>query len=543
MSVDSVTLGTRGSPLALRQTELVIEQLRQRSPELRIEVRTIRTAGDRDQHAPVQEFAADGVFVRALEQALLDDRIEAAVHSLKDLPGALMPNCVLAAFLLREEPADALVSSLAGSIADLPRGARVGTGSARRKALLLEQRPDLRVEGIRGNVDTRLRKLREGHYDALVLALAPLQRLGLQDLARERLDPEVFVPAPGQGTLAVEARADRPEILALLAGIDDPEARAAAEAERAFLVSLAGGCLLPAGVFARRHNGALRVVGFLADPDGSRIRRAAIEGPVDAAARLGDRLARQLRGGALAGQTVVVTRPREQAAELLDALAAVGASVVALPTIEILPPVDWGPVDRALDRLADYQWVTCTSVNGARALSRRLAQRGRRLDGVRVAAVGEATAEALRQAGMPVAFVPPEHRAEALAAALPGAEGARVLVVRGDQGQNVLAQRLRARGATVDEVVAYRTVAADPAVMVKTLPAEIHWIVLASGSAARSLAALPPAAWRRVQAAEIACIGPETAAAARAAGFRVTAVAVEPSAAALVAAIARPLPG
>ncbi len=543
MSLGSLTLGTRGSPLALRQTDLVIDRLRQRMPELRIEVRRIRTAGDRDQQAPISEFPADGVFVRALEQALLDDRIDAAVLSLKDLPGALMQDCVLAAFLLREEPADAFVCPTAGCIADLPRGARVGTGSARRKALLLEQRPDLRVEGIRGNVGTRLRKLREGQYDAIVLALAALQRLGLQDLARERLDPEVFVPAPGQGTLAVEARADRPEILALLARIDDPEARAAADAERGFLVTLAGGCVLPAGVFAHRRNGALRVVGLLADPDGSRPRRAALEGPVEAAARLGARLARQLLGRPLAGQTAVVTRPREQATELVDALAAAGASVVALPTIEILPPVDWGPVDRALNRLADYEWVTCTSVNGAHALSRRLAQRGRGLDRARVAAVGETTAEALRQAGIPVAFVPLEQRAEALAAALPGVEGARVLVVRGDQGQKVLARRLRARGATVDEVVAYRTVTADPAVIAQALPAGIDWVLFASGSAVGSLSALPPVPLRRLREAKIACIGPETAAAARAAGFRVTVIAPKPGAAALVTAIGRYLEG
>jgi hydroxymethylbilane synthase len=542
-------VGTRGSRLALRQTDRVIEQLRAVAPAVSCEVRIIRTAGDRHPEAAISELSADGVFVRALEEALLAGRIDAAVHSLKDLPGALMPGLVLAAYLERGDPADAFVSVIADSVEGLPPGARVGTGSPRRRALLLERRPDLQVVPIRGNVDTRLRKLREGQCDALVLALAGLQRLGLESVVRERLAPDVFVPAPGQGTLTVEVRQDRADLLTVIGQIDNPAARAAAEAERAFLITLAGGCLMPAGVFAAPHGAGLRVVGVLADLDGTHLRREEREGPVAAAPALGAELARSLMGRTgpdtgrpLAGLTVVVTRPRAQAGELVTALLGAGARALVVPAIEILPPTDWSPLDAALDRLHRYRWVTVTSVNGAHALLTRAQLRGKMsaLSGVAVAAVGDATAAALRSAGMEVARVPAVQRAEGLAEALTDLEGSRVLVVRGDRGRAILSERLRQRGARVDEVIVYRTVAvAPPAVNASLGEAPVDWVVLASGSAAAAVAAWPPEWQARLQPARVACLGPETALAAAAAGLRVAVTAAKPDPAALVQALAR----
>ncbi len=545
-------VGTRGSPLALRQAELVMELLRTVAPGIALEVRTIRTAGDRHPRAPVAELAPDGVFVRALEEALLDGTVDAAVHSLKDLPGALLPNLVLAAFLPRGEPGDALVSLTAASIQDLPPGARVGTGSPRRRALLLDERPDLQIEGIRGNVGTRLRKLREGQYDALVLALAGLERLGLRGQVRQRLPPERFVPAPGQGTLVVEARADREDVLALLRQIDDREVRAAAQAERSFLVTLAGGCLLPAGVYASRDGVRLRVVGVLADADGRRLRRRAVQGRPEDAVALGARLARALlreRGPAgveasaapLAGQTVVVTRPRGQANELMEALRRAGARMLAVPAIEIRPPDDWRPLDQALAHLKTYRWLAVSSANGVEAVVARARRQPALLAGLRqtqVAAVGARTAAALQAAGIKVSFVPADQRAEALAATLPDVKGARVLTVRGDRGRDTLVRGLRARGARVDAVVAYRTVSRGPKALQRALPGgRIDWLVLASGSAVQAIGALPEALRRRLRAARVACIGPETAAQARAAGFEVAVTAPQPNAAALVDSI------
>jgi hydroxymethylbilane synthase len=550
MPLSRLVLGTRGSPLALQQTAVVVERLRAVAPGISLEVRTIRTAGDRHPTAAVSELSPDGVFVRALEEALLDGTVDAAVHSLKDLPGMLLPNLVLAAFLPRGQPGDAFVSLKAASIEDLPRGALVGTGSARRRALLLDQRPDLRIEGIRGNVGTRLRKLREGRYDALVLALAGLERLGLQQHVRQHLPPEHFVPAPGQGTVTVEARADREDVLALLRQIDDGQARTAAQAERSFLVTLAGGCLLPAGVYASRRGARLRVVGVLADSDGRHLRRRAVEGPPEDAAALGARLARTLmrasrRFGAqtpeatpLAGQTVLVTRPHGQAGELMDALMRAGARPLAVPAIEIVPPDDWAPLDQALARLRAYRWLVLNSVNGVDAVVARARRHPELLAALRqaqVAAVGARTAAALRAAGIDVAFVPADQRAEVLAGTLPHVMGARVLVVRGDRGLQTLARGLRARGARVDEVVAYRTVSRSPKALERELAGErIDWLVFASGSAVRAIGSLPEALQHRLRAARVACIGPETAAQARAAGFEVAVTARQPDAAALV---------
>jgi hydroxymethylbilane synthase len=546
-------VGTRGSPLALRQTDRVIEQLRAVAPGVSCEVHIIRTAGDRNPEAVISELSADGVFVRTLEEALLAGRIDLAVHSLKDLPGALMPALTLAAFLERNDPADALVSEVADSLERLPTGARVGTGSPRRRALLLERRPDLRVVPIRGNVDTRLRKLREGQVDALVLALAGLQRLGLESVVRERLAPDVFVPAPGQGTPTVEVRQDRPDVLALMGQIDHPASRAAAAAERAFLITLAGGCLMPAGVFAAPHGAGLRVVAVLADLDGTHLRREEREGPVDAAPALGAELARSLmapgRPGAvppLAGLTVVVTRPRAQAGELATALEKAGARTFSVPAIEILPPPDWSPLDAALGQLDQYRWVTVTSVNGAQALLTRARLYGKisALSGVAVAAVGDATAAALRSAGIKVAVVPAVQRAEGLAGALTDLEGSRVLVVRGDRGRTILAERLRQRGARADEVIAYRTVAVAPAAVDAVLgAAAVDWLVLASGSAAKAVAGWPSEWQARLQPARVACLGPETARAAAAAGLRVAVTAAKPDPAALVHALVRAAAG
>jgi uroporphyrinogen III methyltransferase/synthase len=242
----------------------------------------------------------------------------------------------------------------------------------------------------------------------------------------------------------------------------------------------------------------------------------------------------------LTGLTVVVTRPRAQADELVAALVEAGARTFAMPAIEILPPPDWLPLDAALDRLDQYRWVTVTSVNGAHALITRARLHGKisTLSTVAVAAVGHATAVALRSAGIDVALVPEVQQAEGLAEALTDLEGSRVLVVRGDQARAILPQRLRQRGARVDEVIAYRTVVvAPPAVEAVLGAAAIDWLVLASGSAAAAVAAWP-SEWReRLQPARVACLGPETARAAAAAGLSVAVTAVTPDAAALVRAL------
>lgn len=250
----AIRLGTRGSLLARTQSEGVAESLRRLGHAVELVIMTTR--GDR---AGLSAAAggADGIFVRELQAGLLEGRIDMAVHSLKDLPTAPVAGLTLACIPMRENPFDALVGRTGQRLEDLPRAARVGSSSVRRAAQVLRSRPDLRVESIRGNVDTRLRRLDSGEFDGVILAAAGLSRLGLAHRITSILAPEEFWPAVGQGALAVEVRADDPVLREILRPLDDPATRAAVTAERACLAGLAGGCLAPVAAWARLDQGSL----------------------------------------------------------------------------------------------------------------------------------------------------------------------------------------------------------------------------------------------------------------------------------------------
>jgi hydroxymethylbilane synthase len=289
-----IRLGTRGSPLALAQARSVATVLGD------VELVPMRTEGDRLAEARLAVIGGKGLFVREIEEALLRGDIDFAVHSLKDLPAAPPPGLVLAAFPPRDDARDVLVGRRPVTLATLPHGARVGTSSPRRRALLLSLRPDLCVELLRGNVDTRLRKLASEGWDAIVLAAAGLRRLGLAPEHCESLDPEVFVPAVGQGVLALEARADDRVTLARLARIDHAPTRACAEAERACLARLGASCNTPLAAHARLEGATLRLHAVVAGEDGRPLLRVSATASADEAERLGRDLAELLlaRGAA-----------------------------------------------------------------------------------------------------------------------------------------------------------------------------------------------------------------------------------------------------
>jgi len=291
-AVTRVRIATRGSALAIRQTELVVNALRLHWPGLEVELTTVRTIVDQDQAQPIAA-RGNGVFVRGVEAELLAGRADIAVHSAKDVPATEQPGLVLAAFPPRADARDALVSRARGGWARLPRGARLGTGSARRAALARALRPDLDVALIRGNVDTRLRRLHEGEYDAIVLAAAGLERLGLWRAISEPLDPAIWLPAPGQGALAVQCRAD-PRLHRLLAPLDHAPTRTAVTAERAALRRLGGGCSIPFGAYARLTEGELVINGALLSSDGDETAMAERRGDPRDAILLGMALAEQL---------------------------------------------------------------------------------------------------------------------------------------------------------------------------------------------------------------------------------------------------------
>ena len=283
-----LVIASRGSQLALWQARWVAAQLSAAGHECRIEM--IKTTGDQITSVALSKIGGKGLFTREIEEALLDGRADVAVHSLKDLPTELPDGLVLAAIPEREDPSDAIVGR---RLADLPRAAKVGTSSLRRSAQLRKLRPDLTIESIRGNVDTRVRKLDEGRYDAIVLAAAGLKRLGLGDRIAEILPPEIMCPAAGQGALAIETRPAGAGFDACQR-LDHAGARAAVTAERGMLAVLGGGCKVPIGALARIEQRRLRMVGVVASPDGAELIRATSEGSPADAANLGAALGEEL---------------------------------------------------------------------------------------------------------------------------------------------------------------------------------------------------------------------------------------------------------
>jgi len=297
----TLVVGTRTSRLARWQTDWVLERLSASGAPVRFDVRPFVTTGDAVQDTPLPQIGRRGVFTTELEQALRSGEIDLAVHSLKDLPTEEMPGLAIGAVPVRADARDVLVTRQGGGLASLPEGARVGTSSLRRTAQLRALRPDLDVQPIRGNVDTRVRKVQDGQYDAAVLAAAGLLRLGLDAYAGERFALDMMVPAPGQAALAVQCRAEDAATRVLLAAINDPQAEAATRAERTFLHTLGGGCSVPVAAYAAPGlpGQGLRLVGLVLSVDGTR--RIRVEGHGEDAALLGADLARRaLERGAAA---------------------------------------------------------------------------------------------------------------------------------------------------------------------------------------------------------------------------------------------------
>ncbi|MYE32748.1 MAG: hydroxymethylbilane synthase [Chloroflexi bacterium] len=292
--MSSLRLATRGSQLAMAQSDIAADALRATDPALEVEYVLVRTEGDVDRTSPLHEIGGRGVFVRAVEQALLDGRADVAMHSLKDVPTAPVEGLTLAAILTRGDPRDVLVASGGRRLAELPSGARLGTGSVRRRLLLHALRPDLDVVEIRGNVDTRISKVASGEYDAVVIAAAGLDRLGRLGEATQVFEALEFLPSPGQGAIAVQCREDDADTVERLLAVDDPGTRAAVEAERGFLAELGAGCTRPVGAYGQIDGDLLALRAMLGDDAGEHARFGDAAGPSTDGADLGRGLAQQL---------------------------------------------------------------------------------------------------------------------------------------------------------------------------------------------------------------------------------------------------------
>lgn len=466
-----VRVGTRASALALAQSGAFARALAARAGLADVPLVHVRTEGD-VRTGSLASLGGTGVFVTALREAVLDGRCELAVHSCKDLPTAAAAGLRLVAVPERADPRDALCARDGLTLATLPRGARVGTGSPRRAAQLLAARPDLEVVDLRGNVPTRLGRV-PGHgrrgtadpedLDAVVLAAAGLARLGLEDVVSEVLDPAVMCPAPAQGALAVEAGCPLPgPVERALAELDHLPTRLAVAAERALLAALEAGCAAPVGALGTLTDGVLRLVARVSAPDGSERLDAAGEvavpdgvadraGALAAADALGRAVAADLLGrGAdrlapvgprrpepghapLAGWRVLVPRGGDWGDEVSAYLTTEGADPVIVPLVEFAPPLEPAPLDAAVERLRSggYAWLALTSATTVTTLVARLASLPDggpaartlpgALGGARVAAVGPATAAALARAGVTADLVPTTHSAAGLVAEFPAA--------------------------------------------------------------------------------------------------------------------------
>ena len=289
-----LVVGTRGSKLALWQAEHVKGTIEEKFPEWTVEISIIKTKGDKIQDVPLAKVGGKGLFVKEIEEALLDGRIDIAVHSMKDMPAEIPEGLCIGAVPARETPSDVLISKNGSELFELKKGAKIGTSSLRRGAQLKHSRSDVEIVPLRGNLDTRLRKLEEEDLDAIVLAAAGVKRLGLEHRITQYLDDSVMLPAVGQGALCIEIRKDDPVVGPVIAALDDKSTRTVVVGERAFLHRLEGGCQVPIAAHGRLDGEAIELTGLVADLDGITVFRETVSGPAENAKELGTRLAERI---------------------------------------------------------------------------------------------------------------------------------------------------------------------------------------------------------------------------------------------------------
>ncbi|MGD9016256.1 MAG: hydroxymethylbilane synthase [Desulfobacterales bacterium] len=291
---DRIHIGTRGSQLALWQANWVKDTLKRHHPGIHVELTVIKTKGDKILDVPLAKVGGKGLFVKEIEEALLDGRIDLAVHSMKDMPSDIPEGLAIGAVPARENPKDALIAASASGLSGLPEGAVIGTSSLRRGSQILHIRPDLRIRPLRGNLDTRLRKLDTGDFDAIILAAAGVRRLGLASRITELLEEQIMLPAVGQGALCVEIRQNDPRVHPLIAPLEDWDTRCAVTAERSFLHRLEGGCQVPIAGHASVDGDEVELTGLVADLSGQTVIKSMARGPVVNAGALGLKLAETL---------------------------------------------------------------------------------------------------------------------------------------------------------------------------------------------------------------------------------------------------------
>jgi len=563
-------IGTRGSALALWQARHIQAGLVRLAPERVTSLEIIRSEGDLDQVSSLTEIGGRGVFSSALQWALLEGRIDLAVHSAKDVPTLSPQGLVISAFPVREDARDVLVSRHRTGIADLPEGSLIGTSSRRRAVQILALRPDAVVIELRGNIDTRLRKAASEHYDAVILAAAGLFRMGWADRITEYLPIDRFTPSPGQGALAIETRTAPDSTHVTVEGLNDQRTAVEVSLERWFLTSIGGGCTTPVGAHAQlemahgREN--VRFWGMLSNEDGSRLERVYEEfSPAEGehvVRKIADHLMQSLApawegasvtdssADALAGKQVLTTGTQVFAESLREAFIHHGAIVTHQPTIMVEPTERSKAFDDAVEdvRSGVYDWVIVTSENAVEAVGRALGDQTTPLR-TRVAAVGAQTRRRLLERGIEVDMFPEQdQRGGGLLAAFESFElaGTRVLCLLGDRARTELADGLRVRGAHVDVLEAYRTIDVtkpDTDALALIRSGNVDVVTFGSPSSVESLVRILGADLAALSGACLAAIGPTTAEAMDDSGLTAHVVANIPDAGGIVRVVSEYLTG
>lgn len=569
-------IGTRGSALALWQANHLREELAKRV-RVESELVILKTFGDRFAGNTIDQLGVVGVFTKELEDALCDGRIDLAIHSMKDVPTEFCPACQVAVVFEREDSRDALVTRGGEKLQNLPRGARIGTSSLRRASQLRAFRPDFQIVEMRGNVDTRLRKLDAGECDGVVLAHAGLTRLGFGARITELLPPEVMLSAVGQGALGLEFLEATCDLFPFLDRLIDRDTMLAVTAERAFQARMQGGCRVPLGAWARVEGEALVMDACVLSVDGSQSirRRGRVSGKITPAMAmalgkgLGDEIAEE--GGlrlltearsstkgkgqgqpekALEGKRIVITRAPGHSEDLTEALQRLGAEVLQLPMVRFVPAEDTMALDAAVQRIQEFDWILFTSQVAVQFLAARLAELGKSvgewqkgsLRQPRVAVVGRATASMATRAGFKVDYMAQTERGEGLAAEVaPLVRGKAVFLPHSNLGGEPLAKALRAAGANVTSVEAYGTVppeSVDAEILKRIRAGGADAILFASPSAFRNFAAVleKNELMQLARQLQFAGIGPTTRKAIEEYGIAVSIEAAEPSAESMVRA-------
>jgi hydroxymethylbilane synthase len=479
----TIRIGTRGSQLALYQANVVKEELERKFPEYKFQIVVVKTKGDKILDVPLSKIGDKGLFTKELEIAMFDNEIDMAVHSLKDLPTRFPEGVVLGAVLKRGEVRDALISSTKRRLAELTTDDVIATSSLRRKAQLLRINKDFKIVEIRGNVNTRIRKMEEGYCTVMVMAGAGLMRLGMDQYISEMIDPDLVIPACSQGAIAIEIREDDQRIARVVSAVNDRETLIATDAERAFLRTLEGGCQIPVGSYSRIIDGKFELKGFISSISGEEYLCDSVSGPVENAVELSVSLAQGLlnTGGREILKNIRLEDPFEKSAELPlrdrifistrapeagdtlpDLVAAQGGTLLSLPMIEIKATTLLREESDKIKQLGGYDWLFFTSRNGVVNFFGQLISLTGSTElpsSLKVAVVGAKTASELEYYGYSPAFTSSSHGSAEMAAeflALHQPSNRRILVSLGNLADDTLTGFL-AKENLVDRINVYET--------------------------------------------------------------------------------------